>query len=111
MYSFVFLSPGGQLFPDRGGMVRAAPHAGTLGAGEGRILAAVALDQDALGTPPVDLAELHLLDLVIPFDVPDYDHRLLSFPSPWFRTGRSQLPSCRHPNGDRSPKTGGVREP
>src|ERR687885_2211868 len=47
-------------------MIRPAPAADGYRAGEGQPLTTFALDDDALGAPPVNPAELHLLDLVVP---------------------------------------------
>src|ERR671932_2572471 len=47
-------------------MIRPAPAADGYRAGEGQPLTTFALDDDALGAPPVNPAELHLLYLVVP---------------------------------------------
>ena len=49
-------------------MISAAITTRGLGGREGRGLAALALDHDALGTSPVDLAHLYVSDLVVRFD-------------------------------------------
>jgi hypothetical protein len=54
----------GQIFPDEPRVLRPALLTSGLRGGEGRLLAAPALDHDGLGLPRVDLAVLHLFDLV-----------------------------------------------
>ncbi len=66
---------GGKFFSDDGRVVSAALGADALRAGEGRPLAAVALYDDALGAPPVDRAELDLLNVVVSFGALDYLQR------------------------------------
>jgi hypothetical protein len=62
-----------QHFFDYGPMIRPALLTGSLGSREGLVLAALlALDHDALGTPPVNLAHLYVLNLVVCLDAPDY---------------------------------------
>ena len=65
-------------------MIRPTLLTGVLGGRKGLVLTALlALDYDTLGTPPVNLAHLHILDLVVGVD-PLYNLRhgipLLSFP-------------------------------
>src|ERR687885_621016 len=64
----------GRIVCDNGCVVRAAPLAGGLRAGEGRPLTTVTLDQEAFGAPSVYLTELHILDLITPFGVLEYRH-------------------------------------
>src|SRR5919112_4569363 len=47
---------------------------------DGKRLLAVAFNHDALGAPPVDLAELHFLNLVARFDILDYLCQYPPFP-------------------------------
>jgi hypothetical protein len=80
----VFLGTGFQpYFFDDGPMVRPALAAGSHRGREGRVLAALlALNQDVLGAPPVDLAHLYILNLVVRFDTLNhFRHLLSSFPS------------------------------
>src|SRR5918997_6116443 len=58
-----------QPFSDGGRVVSAARGAGGSGGGEGRPLATVTLDLDALGAPSVDLAHFDLLHVVARFGV------------------------------------------
>ena len=67
-----------QHFFDYGPMIRPALLTSVLGGREGLVLAApLALDHDALGTPRVDLAHLHVPNLVVSFAVLDYSHHQL----------------------------------
>ena len=75
VYSFVPHPTGGKLFPDNGRVVSTARGAGALRAGECRTLAAAALDHNALRAPPIDRAELDLLNVVVSFGVLDDLHR------------------------------------
>jgi hypothetical protein len=54
-----------QHFFDYGPMVRLTLVTSLFGGREGLVLTALALDHDALGTPPVDLANLHVLNHVV----------------------------------------------
>src|SRR5215204_3956666 len=74
-------------------VLRAAPPAGGRGGGEGRLLAALALDEDALRTPHVDLAERHLLDVVACFGTLDnLKHQTTPFLFPvWGQTPGSRV--------------------
>jgi hypothetical protein len=85
----------GRLFSDDGYVVRVARSTGGLVAGQERPLAAIALDHDALGMPPVDPAEAHLLSLVASFGVSDYLRHPPPFPvgdAPRFRQCHLQQP-------------------
>ena len=53
-------------------MIGSAFHATGGGGGQRKPLSASALDHDTLGTPLVDLAELHFLNLVAWLDALDY---------------------------------------
>jgi len=79
VYSFVRRPTGGKLFPYDSRVVSTALWADALRGGEVRPLAAVALDHNALRTPPVDRAELHLLNLLVPFGALEDLHSLDSF--------------------------------
>ncbi len=95
VYSFVPYPTSGKLFPDDGRVVSTALWAGALRAGECRSLATVALEYDALRAPPVDRAELDLLNVVVSFGTLDYLHHLASFspfPDP-LQSGAVQLPA------------------
>ncbi len=87
-------------------MVRSAMAAGGSGGGKDQPLAAGAIDDDALWAPPVDPAELHLLDIVVSLSMLDYCHR--QFP---FRVSKlpmatlSESPSATpFPNGHLAPR-------
>ena len=60
------------VFPDETRMLRPALLARGLGGGEARLLASSAFDHYGLGLPPVDLAVLHLFDLVARTGTLDY---------------------------------------
>ncbi len=75
VYSFVPHPTGGKLFPDDGRVVSTARGAGALRVGEGLPLAAVTLDHNALRAPPIDRAELDLLNVVVSFGAFDDLHR------------------------------------
>ena len=63
----VFQALSGYLFSDGSRVVRPAPGASGRGdGGEGQPLAALTLYIDMLRTPAVDLAEVHLLNFVVP---------------------------------------------
>jgi hypothetical protein len=84
MLDLFFFGTGFQpYFFDDGPMVRPALAAGSRRGREGRVLAALlALNQDVLGAPPVDLAHLYILNLVVRFDTLNhFRHLLSSFPS------------------------------
>jgi hypothetical protein len=67
--------------------------AGLLRGREGEGAAALALDHDALGTPPVDLAHLYLLDLVTRFDaLYNLRHFFPRFPFPASVQRKNDLP-------------------
>src|SRR5919112_2053040 len=61
-------------------MIRAALTAGASEGTEGRFLTAGAFDQDVRGAPPVDLAHLHVLNLVVRLDALDDLRRLRHWP-------------------------------
>ncbi len=61
-------------------MIRAAPANGC-GVSKRRPIAAVALDHGTLGTPPVDPAELHFLNLITP-SVALHNGSHLTYPLP-----------------------------
>src|SRR4028118_1466660 len=64
-----------RLFSKDDDEVYPAPAASCGGGGDkARSLAAPALDDDAFRAPPVDPAELHLLDVVVSLDTLDYGH-------------------------------------
>ena len=75
VYSFVPHPTGGKLFPDDGRVVSTARGAGALRAGECRTLAAATLEYNALRAPPIDRAELDLLNVVVSFGALDDLHR------------------------------------
>src|SRR5215217_5168416 len=56
---------------DKGYVIRAALATGGSEGTEGRFLTAGAFDQDVRGAPPVDLAHLHVLNLVVRLDALD----------------------------------------
>ena len=70
-----------QHFFDNGRVIHAAFDAGGFGSGEGNFLTAVALDHGALGTPSVDSAHLHVLNLVVRFDALYNLRHKLPFPT------------------------------
>jgi hypothetical protein len=78
-----FGTPFQPYFFDGSPMIRPALTAGSRRGREGRVLAALlALNQDVLGAPPVDLAHLYLVNLVVRFDTLYHlRHLLSSFPS------------------------------
>jgi len=65
-------------------MIRPALLTGVLEGREGLVLAAIALDHDALGTRPVDFAHLHVLNVVVRLDALNHLRQLSSslFPFP-----------------------------
>jgi hypothetical protein len=73
--NFVSRPLGSRLFSKDDGEVYFAPAA-SCGGGGGKAcsLAAPALDDDAFRAPPVDPAELHLLDLIVSLYALDYGH-------------------------------------
>lgn len=72
---FVPQTPGSRLFSDAGRVVCPALVAGGSGGdGESQPLAAVAIDDEAFWAPPVDPAELHLLDIVVSLCPLNYVH-------------------------------------
>jgi hypothetical protein len=76
---------GGQLFPDNGGVI-SFTIAGGFGSGKAQRTTATAPDYHTLWKPPVDLAELHVLDLIAPFGtLDDRNHSTIPFP-----TGRTR---------------------
>jgi hypothetical protein len=82
-------------FFDDGSMIGPAlVAAGLLRGREGA--AALALDHDALGTPPVDFAHRYVLDLVMRFDVLyDLRHFFPRFPFPASAQRKNDLPLYR----------------
>jgi hypothetical protein len=72
---FVSRPLGSRLFSKDDGEVYSAPAASCGGGGgKARSLAAPALDDEAFWAPPVDPAELHLLDIVVSLYTLDYGH-------------------------------------
>ena len=80
MDDLILHSAVGRFFSGDDRMVRTAGITDSLIAGQDRPLAAIALDHDALGMPPVDPAEAHLLNLVASFGVSDHPRHPSSFP-------------------------------
>jgi hypothetical protein len=75
VYGFVPHPMSCKLFPVDSHVVSTALWADALRGGKVRPLAAVALDYNALRAPPVDRAELDLLNVVVPFGALDDLHR------------------------------------
>jgi hypothetical protein len=81
-------------FFDEGSMIGPALAAtGLLRGREGGCAATLALDHDALGTPPVDFAHLYVLDLVTRFDaLYNLRHFFPRFPFPASMQRKNDLP-------------------
>lgn len=103
---FVSRPLGSRLFSKDDGEVYSAPAASCCGGGgKARSLAAPALDDEAFWAPPVDPAELHLLDIVVSLYTLDYGQYQLPLSS-WNRRwrpyrSRHRLPLS--PPGTRAP--------
>jgi hypothetical protein len=74
-------------FDDDVSIARATLCTGVIRGGEGQLLTAVALDHEALGTPPVDLAHRYVLNLITCLNVLDDFRHSSSSPFPHPRTG------------------------
>ena len=70
-------------------IIRPTPCASVLRGREGRLLATLALEHDALWTPPVDLAYLHVFDFVARLDALDYLRHCIPL-SPFLTHERAQ---------------------
>ena len=93
VHSFLSYSMCGKLLLDNGRVVSPALGADALQAGKSRPLAAVALNHNALRTPPVDRAELDLLNLIVSSGALDSVHRRSPpLPSPALKSRLTNFP-------------------